>query len=414
MMRSCFIVFFLIVALQIVSAQNTEPWKRHAIDNTLLGADGVRLEDANKDGLSDIVTGWEQSGLVRIYFHPGKEKVISNWPYVTVGPAKDVEDAVLVDLDGDGSKDVVSCSEGNTKQINVHWAPAPAQNYYDSSLWKTEVFPISKDKFQWMFAVPLQIDGKNGIDLVVGGKKDNNNFPQPYIGWLKAPANPRNLREWQWVPLAKVTWVMSIIIADINGDQLPDILYSDRKGIPQGARWLENPGIEKVSGAWKNHAIGDTTKMVLFLDLNDLDNDGKEDVVVVTREDKIHFIRKLSKDGLQWQVHKIDYPNNVGSGKAITVSDLDRDGKKDLLISSESAGGDKSGVYYLRYKNSVFDAIWQRNEISGTSGKKYDLVPSIDLDQDGDLDVVSTEENNNSEGNIPGLGIIWYENPKVK
>lgn len=104
-----------------VHAQNTEIWKRHVIDNSLKGADGVRFEDANGDGLHDIVTGWEQSGLVRIYFNPGKEQVKSKWKYVTVGLAPNVEDAVLVDLDGDGSKDVISSCEGNTMRVNVHW-----------------------------------------------------------------------------------------------------------------------------------------------------------------------------------------------------------------------------------------------------------------------------------------------------
>lgn len=394
-----------------VHAQNTEIWKRHVIDNSLKGADGVRFEDANGDGLQDIVTGWEQSGLVRIYFNPGKELVKSKWKYVTVGLAPNVEDAVLVDLDSDGSKDVISSCEGNTMKVNVHWAPAPGKNYSDSTLWKTEVFPATAGKFQWMFAVPQQIDGFNGVDLILAGKKDSNKFPQPYIGWLKAPKNPRNLADWEWIPLAKVSWVMSVLISDINHDNLPDIVYSDRKEIPQGIKWLENPGIKKVDGSWKNHIIGDSTHIAKFMDLNDLDSDGLEDAIVVTEDDQIHFYKKLSKDGMHWEKHLIDYPENVGGGKAVTVADVDQDGKRDLVISSEGAKNGKSGVYYLRYINSVFDRKWQRNEISGPEGIKYDLIPAFDFDQDGDLDFVSTEENNNSAGGYGGLGIIWYENP---
>jgi len=37
-------------------------------------------------------------------------------------------------------------------------------------------------------------------------------------------------------------------------------------------------------------------------------------------------------------------------------------------------------------------------------GIKFDLIQSLDLDQDGDLDIVTCEERNN-------LGVIWYENP---
>ena len=40
-------------------------------------------------------------------------------------------------------------------------------------------------------------------------------------------------------------------------------------------------------------------------------------------------------------------------------------------------------------------------------GSKYDLVELIDLDDDGDLDVLTCEENVN-------LGVIWYENPTIR
>ena len=411
MIRFALIVLVILLIKPSVHSQSEVVWKRHVIDNSLKGADGVRLDDANGDGLPDIVTGWEQSGLVRIYFNPGKETVRSKWKYVTVGAAPDVEDAVLVDLDGDGAKDVVSSCEGTTRRLQVHWAPPPGKDYADSTLWQTAVFPATDGLCQWMFATPMQVDGAYGTDLVIGGKRDNERVSQPWLGWLKAPQNPRNLAEWEWFPLARVSWVMSILISDINNDQLPDIVYTDRKQVPRGIKWLENPGRGKVEGSWRSHSIGDTTHQVLFMDLNDLDGDGLDDAVVVTREDQIHYYRKLSPDGLQWEKHRISYPDRVGEGKAVTVADVDRDGKKDLVVSSEDAKNGKSGVYYLRFENSVNDLRWMRNEISGPEGKKYDLVPGYDFDQDGDIDFVTTEENNNSAGGNGGLGIIWYENP---
>src|SRR5688500_651755 len=90
------------------------PWQRHTIDDSAKGADGVRIADANGDGLLDIATGWEEAGLLRVYLNPGVEKARERWPAVTVGKMKSPEDAVLVDLDGDGAVDVVSCCEGRT------------------------------------------------------------------------------------------------------------------------------------------------------------------------------------------------------------------------------------------------------------------------------------------------------------
>ena len=60
-------VFFLFSSFALAD----EPWALHTIDNTSKGADGIRLEDVNGDGLLDIATGWEEGGVVRAYVHPG-------------------------------------------------------------------------------------------------------------------------------------------------------------------------------------------------------------------------------------------------------------------------------------------------------------------------------------------------------
>src|SRR4051812_20626100 len=46
-------------------------WKLRVIDNSSIGADGVRLTDVDKDGLLDITTGWEEGGRIRVYRNPG-------------------------------------------------------------------------------------------------------------------------------------------------------------------------------------------------------------------------------------------------------------------------------------------------------------------------------------------------------
>jgi len=53
--------------------------------------------------------------------------------------------------------------------------------------------------------------------------------------------------------------------------------------------------------------------------------------------------------------------------------------------------------------------------ISGAPGEKFDLVLLLDLDRDGDLDVMTMEERDATFGTIRGmgrgLGVIWHENP---
>ncbi|MBE3100010.1 MAG: VCBS repeat-containing protein [Planctomycetes bacterium] len=380
------------------------PWPLHVIDNTSRGADGVKLADANRDGLPDIVTGWEEGGVVRVYLNPGPAKAKAPWPAVTVGRAPNVEDALFVDLDGDGALDVVSCCEGNTRTMFVHWAPRDAAAYLDAAQWKTEPLGDSIGRMQWMFCLPMQVDGRHGVDLVAAGKN-----AKAEVGWFQAPADPRNLRAWTWHPLSNAGWVMSLEAADMDGDGQADILLSDRNGPLRGCRWLRHPGPDKAAdGPWVNHFIGGQNREAMFLTLADLDRDGLPDVINAVKQragsGPLDFHRRKAARENAWETFPIPAPENLGGGKGVAVGDVDLDGKPDVVLTCENAGAPRSGVIWLSCTGRPADAKWTAHEISGPRGTKYDLAVLLDLDGDGDLDVLTCEEAEN-------LGVIWYENP---
>jgi hypothetical protein len=62
---------------------------------------------------------------------------------------------------------------------------------------------------------------------------------------------------------------------------------------------------------------------------------------------------------------------------------------------------------WLSYRSSPTAPAWDPHEISGLDGIKHDLVQLLDLDNDGDLDVITCEETKN-------LGVFWYENPALQ
>ncbi|MEQ8787950.1 MAG: VCBS repeat-containing protein [Pirellulaceae bacterium] len=378
-----------------------EPWTRHTIDNRSRGADGVRLADVNGDGLPDITTGWEEGGVIRVYVNPGPQKAKHAWPAVTVGAVKSPEDAVLVDLDGDGALDVVSSCEGKTRTVFVHWAPAEAERYLDESAWKTEAVPATAGKTAWMFALPMQLDGRRGVDLVVASKA-----PEATIGWLESPENPRDVAAWKFHPLYEAGWVMSLQARDMDGDGDHDVLATDRKGGHRGVLWLENPAAaaNAKGQAWKEHRVGGDDRQVMFLTAADLDGDQRSDIVTAVSGGPITWFQASGDSNAPWRLREIAMPENCGTGKGVAVGDLDGDGRQDIVFSCENAKGELSGVRLLRYADSPYDAKWQDTEISGPTGVKYDRLELLDLDADGDLDVICCEEREN-------LGVFWYENP---
>lgn len=369
--------------LLLVLAQ--APWVRHTIDNSLTGADGVRLKDTNGDGLLDIATGWEEGRTVRIYTHPPRNQVrrLKAWPAQTVGQVCAPEDAVFADLDGDGRDDVISaCEDGQPTGVYVHWAPD----------WKTEAIPAASQDLRWIYTLPLPLPGGKGFQLIAGGK-----LPMGEIKLLQPGANARDLSQWTHTTLDLVGWTMSLIAADMDGDNVTDVLVSDRRGPTSGIFFLKGPHFTR-------NQIGARGEEVMFLDYGDIDGDGLNDIAAAIRPEKIVWFRRLDGSGLKWERNEVPYPSGAGTAKAVAIGDLNGDGRADLAFTCENAGGDKQGVWWLEHLEG---GKWRPHSISGTEGIKFDRIELLDIDGDGDLDLLTTEERS-------PLGVVWYENPSSK
>jgi len=370
-----------------------QQWPMHVIDDTARGPDGVNLTDVNADGRGDVTACWEEGDITRVYLHPGNLLVRNPWPKATIARVPSPEDAVFWDPDNDGAVDVVSCSEGGG--IFVHWAPTNVAQYLNESSWQTDAMSAVPTG-QWLTCVAAQIDDTHGIDLICGGKED-----KPVIGYLASPRNPRQTDAWTWHTLRPATWIMTLIASDMDGDGDADILYSDRKGTTRGIGWLENTG----EAVWQDHAISRTEELTgdcMFVTQADLDRDGMGDVVAAVKPRTIIWYRRLNGRGTEWRSHTIHAPSNAGTMKGIACGDIDRDGRTDIVFTCENADG-KHGVMWLSYITSPADAYWTAYPISGLKGEKFDVVRLVDIDNDGDLDVLTCEEREIN-------AVIWYEN----
>lgn len=364
-------------------------WKRHTIDNTSRGADGTKLGDVNRDGLPDIVTGWEEGGVVRVYVNPGATKAREPWPQTTVGEVKSVEEAIFTDLDGDGQLEVVSGTEGKTRTLYWHRKVGAE--------WQTRAFPAAKNTQMWMQAAALDLDGQHGQDLLLASKNEG-----AAVGWLQAPAKADDLGAWLYHKLRDAGWVMSLTPHDMDADGDMDAVFSDRKGQHTGVFWLENPGpaANRDHAAWKEHAIGGLGKQVMFADVGDVNGDGRADVVVAAKSVEIIVCLRKSDGG--WDEHVLTLDGaNLGDAKAAKIADMNGDTLPDLLFTCENAKGPREGIVWLEQQRT---GAWKQHTLGSPEGLKFDLMQTLDLDGDGDVDVITCEERDQ-------LGVIWYENP---
>lgn len=384
--RLSLVVFLAVSAVPQVSAD--EYWERHTIDDSLEGADGVRLGDFDGDGLQDVATGWEESGVVRLYLNPGAKMVREPWPQVTVGVGKSPEDAVPFDVNGDGKLDIISCHEGSLKRVLVHRFIGDVANksgLLDQSNWMTS--PVSKlDGQSWMFASPLAL--RSGKSAVVFGSKAKN----ASLTMLFPPTERLvNFEQWPIRKMRDCGWIMSIQALDMDNDGDEDIVFSDRRSKHRCVAWLEQPDKNPETATWTEHIVGATELDSLFID-------ARTDRILVTTRKKMSL--DLRKDnGGNWTKRVIANPPDVPFGKAIRVLP---DGSMLMTANTyaDSAGTKQPGVW-LKQNGEDWRAICPVEEA------KFDRMELIDLDHDGDLDMMTCEERQL-------LGVVWYENPGVR
>jgi len=380
-----------------------QPWPRHVIASGPNGADGVHLADLNRDGHQDVATGWEQAGVVTVSLHPGDGDPTEPWPTVTIAThLHGVEDAIFADVDGDGNLDVVTACE--CRKVVVYFGPDPSE-LLDPQAWEPMVLPASLGLHRYLKVAVADLDGDQQLDIIGGGK-----VTPATVGWFRAPADPREAAAWTYTPMSEVGWTMSLIPMDVDQDLDTDVVLSDRVPIRypdrtirydlRGTRWLENTG---AGAGWVNHPIGFSKGEHKFLHIADFDGDGLEDVLdgISGPTYNRSFLRRNLGQWGPWEEIEIPQPDGVGRYQDVRIGDIDRDGDLDLVFSYAHAYDELSGVAWLA---AGADGGWQRGEISGPAGTKYDNLELYDVDGDEDLDVITSEQ-------VDQLGVIWYENP---
>jgi len=170
---------------------------------------------------------------------------------------------------------------------------------------------------------------------------------------------------------------------DMDGDQ--DILFTQPN--QDSLQWFENQG----GGDFAKRTVG------IFPGANsvwvvDIDYDGDNDLLASSyTPSKVVLFENAGRQGFIFHELSADIPHPL----TIAAGDLDNDGDYDISCATQDAN---KGMMLLRNDgNLLFSPL-------DLSGQPYSSTWTmiIDLDQDGDLDVLGNNFKNNG-------GILWYE-----
>jgi hypothetical protein len=398
-------------------------WTKQVVDPSTASLHNAQVADLGRDGDYDVFgagyTG--QQPAATVWLNQANPRLsLDDWTYIQVSASHErVFGLAFADVDRTGSTDILS---------GRHWYENPGGDL--TAAWTQNAFPQvggndpdallttnvdgdldldviamsgSGGSVYWLerntgaaggWDVTLignvgtsnhgiSAQGYRAADLIPGGRDEIIiNIDPCYT--FEVPANP-GAGNWPRVRViaSSSTADEGIAVGDIDRDGLLDLVGTN--GGTGEVRWFKNPG--DGSGDWQAYQMA-TISDISFHDrveTGDLNGDGRLDVVVseengATSGAETHWLEQpADPTSNAWPVSQIA---SQGSTNSLRVADVDNDGDLDVVTGE--------------HKGSLAVVVWENDGAGGFSshsvgtGKESHFgTKPVDLDRDGDLDLVS-------------------------
>jgi hypothetical protein len=343
---------------------NAAPWRMIFIDTA----------DLDGDGDEDIVSGawW--------YRNPQKggggwqRKPIDDRLAGATSPKINTfnEMAILFDFDDDGDIDILGTQwEGGT-----------------TSAEKGNKFVWARNEGSAKFTILNNLDAGNGnflqgvsVDRFYSGGRQVMLSWQTGIGTqrLAVPNNP-STQQWNIAKASGETQGEELTSGDIDRDGDPDLLL--------GTKWLRNSGSD---GSWSVFTLHNTSFPPDRSRLAYIDGDNRIDAVVGYEQNS----KTPASTVLAWYRAPTDstslWPGdliaNLIGPNSLDTADIDKDGDIDIITGEYNHYNPPAGRVFL-FENVGNGDSWKPHLVA-TGHEHHDGTQFVDIDKDGDLDILS-------------------------
>ncbi len=327
-------------------------WARHIVDpEKPWRSIFISAADLDGDTWPDIATGgwW--------YRNPGRPN--GHWERREIGePLRNL--AALYDFDGDGRIDVLG-TQGRAAEANAD-------------------FVLAVNEGKGAFAVKELVRAKG--DFLQGIAVAHLHFRGPLeaaLSWHKAGFGVQTIRfpEGHWRKISDFSQDEALSAGDIDRDGDFDLLL--------GTRWLRND-----RESWSLHLIHPTPGDPDRNKLADINRDGRLDAVVgfeaINVPGKLAWYEQPTDPTAQWTEHIIS--EQVIGPMSLDVRDMDGDGDLDVVVGEHNYK-EPSQARLLIFENADGRGGAWKMHVVGTGDEHHDGAVVIDIDGDGDLDILS-------------------------
>ena len=411
-------------------------WTPHtiAIGTSATGVDGaISVFAADLDGDGDLDIASASFLHDKIAWHKNVLGDGSSWTTHSIDTTADgARRVVAADVDGDGDQDLLSACVGddsvlwheNLGGLGASWATATISSVDEATgVWAADVDAdgdvdavsasrlddeiawhenVAGDGSSWIartlsttadraYSVFTgDVDGDGDVDVLAASADDNE------ISWYENRAIHRSaLLEERLVITTEANGTYATFAADVDGDGDVDTLSAVSSG--NTIEWYENEPGDGTSWTSRTVAsVASASSRSVFA--ADVDGDGDVDAIAgfafTTPNDEISWYENVSGDGSSWTPRSIT--TTADGTRALFAIDIDGDGDTDVV--SASTQDDEIAWYENELGNGT---SWTAYTISSNLDQPHSLAVA-DVDGDGDVDVVSASLSEDT--------VAWFEN----